>query len=88
MQASAVWAPRILSRGKLDHRRWVYAVEAPFDMPPSMGGVIGMRASIDGQQYEIRGVVPKFPPRGILAGEPIEVLAVGLSDEPTGTAVN
>ena len=88
MPASAPWAPKILSRGKLDHRRWVYEVEAPFDMPASMGNVIGMRAAIDGRQYEIRGVVPKLPPRGISAGEPIEVLAVDLPDELAGTAVN
>jgi hypothetical protein len=83
-----VWAPRILSRGKLDHRRWVYAVEAPFDMPPAMGEVIGMRVAADGRQYEIRGVIPKLPPRGISAGEPIEVLAVGVADDQPGTTLN
>ena len=88
MQASAPWAPKILSRGKLDHRRWVYAVEAPFDMPASMGDVIGLRASIDGRQYEIRGVIPKLPPCGVSAGEAIEVLAVSVQDEPAGSAVN
>jgi hypothetical protein len=88
MQGSAPWAPKILSRGKLDHQRWVYAVEAPFDMPASMSNVIGMRAAIDGRQYEIRGVVPKLPSRGISAGEPIEVLAVGVQDEQAGSAVN
>ncbi len=74
IDTSVVWGPKVLARERLDERRWAYVVEAPFDMAAKMPDLIGMKASLDGQRFEIRGFVPRMPSRQIRQGEPIELL--------------
>jgi hypothetical protein len=45
---SAVWAPTVLGKDRIDQRRWAYAVAAPFDMPADMPGLVGMKVQLDG----------------------------------------
>jgi hypothetical protein len=75
-----LWAPRVLARGRIDERRWAYAVEAPFDMSPDMPGLIGMTVDLDGVEFEIRGFVPAMPPVPIKQGEMIELLVRSVND--------
>ena len=44
--------------------------------PDQLATLTGMTVSLDGAQYEIRGVVPNISHRLVLAGEPIERLVV------------
>ena len=77
IETSVTWGPTVLGREKLDVRRWAYVVAAPFDMQADqLATLTGMTVSLDGAQYQIRGVVPNIPNRLILAGEPIELLVV------------
>ena len=78
IDASVLWGPKVLGRDKLDDRRWTYALEAPFDMPCEPTDLIGMKACLDGKEYQIRGFVPRMPPRPIKEGESIELLVLAL----------
>ena len=71
---SAVWAPTVLGKDKIDSRRWAYAVEAPFDMSADMPGLIGTKVQLDGAIFEIGGFVRRMPPLPIKQGEAIELL--------------
>jgi len=44
--------------------------------PDQLATLTGMTVSLDGAQYEIRGIVPNIPNRMVRAGEPIELLVV------------
>ena len=52
----------------------MFVVEAPFDMPAHARDLIGRPVSLNGQTFEVRGLVPRLPTRPIAAGEPIELL--------------
>jgi hypothetical protein len=69
-----VWAPEVLGKNQIDQRRWAYAVQAPFDMPADMPGLIGAKVQLDGAIFEVGGFVPRMPPSPILQGEAIELL--------------
>ena len=71
---SAVWAPTVLGKDRIDQRRWAYAVAAPFDMPADMPGLVGTKVQLDGSIFEIGGFVPRMPPLPIKEGEAIELL--------------
>jgi hypothetical protein len=73
---AVLWGPDVHGRGKLDDRRWAYAVEAPFDMSPDAMELIGVKACLDGREVEIRGFVPSMPPRDIRKGDLIELLVL------------
>jgi hypothetical protein len=74
MDRSVLWAPEVLGKDRIDERRWAYAVPAPFDMPPDISGMLGMKVSLDGAEFEIRGFVPPMPLVAIKQGEAIELL--------------
>jgi hypothetical protein len=74
MDASVLWGPNVVGRASLGERRWIYAVEAPFDMPRDIPDLIGMRVHLNGGEFEIRGIVPKMPAARIVKGEIIELL--------------
>jgi hypothetical protein len=71
---SAVWAPTVLGKDRIDGRRWAYAVAAPLDMPADLPGLIGTKVQLDGSIFEIRGLVPRMPPLPVKQGEAIELL--------------
>ena len=73
IDASVLWGPKVVGKDRLDEHRWAYIVEAPFDMPAE-AALIGIRASLDGQEFEIRGFVPRMPATPIKEGELIELL--------------
>jgi hypothetical protein len=73
IDASILWAPKVVAKDKLDEHRWAYLVEAPFDMPAEIP-LIGMRVSLDGRELEIRGFVARMPAPPIKEGELIELL--------------
>jgi hypothetical protein len=75
---SVLWGPKVLGRNKLDERRWAYGVEAPFHMPSDMAELIGLKAHLDGNEYQIRGTVPRMPPNPIKKGDAIELLVLAL----------
>lgn len=79
IDTSLLWGPNVLGRNRLDERRWAYAVEAPFDIASEPVDLIGMKALLDGREFEIRGFVPQIPPRAIKQGEPIELLVRALN---------
>ena len=74
--ASVLLEPVVLGRDKLDERRWAYALRSPFDLTADPTDLIGLKAHLSGMECEIRGYVPRMPPRRITAGEPIELLVV------------
>ena len=76
IDTSVLWGPTVLGREKLDERRWAVAVEAPFDMAATIPDLIGMKVSLDGGEYEIRGILPKIPHDPIRQGEVIEMLVL------------
>jgi hypothetical protein len=71
---SAVWAPEVLGKDRIDQCRWAYAVQAPFDMPADMPGLVGAKVQLDGAIFDVRGFVPRMPSSPILQGEAIELL--------------
>ena len=82
IDVSAVWEPKVLCRERLDERRWILSVEAPFDMPPDAADLIGQTVSLDGLPFEIRGIVPRMPPAPIKKREIIELLVRTLKQNP------
>ena len=74
IDAAVLWGPKVLGRDRLDERRWAYVVEAPFDMLRDPTDLIGMKACLNGDAVEIRGFVPRMPPRSIKKGDAIELL--------------
>jgi hypothetical protein len=80
---SAVWAPEVLGKDRIDQRRWAYAVQAPFDMPADMPGLIGAKVQLDGAIFEVGGFVPRMPSSPILQGEAIELLVRSATDRST-----
>jgi len=70
----ASWAPKILGRERLDERRWIIVVEAPFDMPADIPDLIGKRTKVADADFDIHGSVPKMPTSPIMRGEPIALL--------------
>ena len=77
LHVSEPWTPRILGRERLDERRWVYAVWAPFEMASDVPDLIGVTMAVDGREFEVRGTIPKIPRRLVGKGEVIELLVVG-----------
>ena len=77
MDVSKPWTPRILGRERLDERRWIYAVWAPFEMTSDVPDLIGVTMGVDGCEFEVRGTIPKIPRRLVGKGEVIELLVVG-----------
>jgi hypothetical protein len=76
------WEPVVLGRERLDERRWMYTVEAPFDMPWNIPDLMGTTVVLAGMRSQIRGVVPHFRSK-IDKGEPIALLVCAvLQDEP------
>jgi len=73
IDTSVLWGPTVAGKDRLDERRWSYVVEAPFDMLGE-GELIGMKVSLDGQEFQIRGFVPRMPASSIKEGELIELL--------------
>ena len=73
IDASVLWGPKVVGKDRLDEHRWAYLLEAPFDMPSELP-LIGVRASLDGREFEVRGFVPRMPPRPIKERELIELL--------------
>ena len=73
IDTSVLWGPTVVGKDRLDERRWSYVVEAPFDMLGE-GELIGMKVSLDGQEFQIRGFVPRMPASSIKQGELIELL--------------
>lgn len=71
---STVWSPTVLGRAKLDGRRWSYLIEAPFDMDASATGLVGTTISLDGEECDVRGIVPNMPAGPILKGRLVEIL--------------
>ena len=63
---------------KLDDRRWAVGVHAPFDMPPEASGLMHTKLMLDGELFEIRGIVPNVPLSTIKQGQLIELLAVAI----------
>ena len=74
--APVSWTPTVLGREKLDEHRWIYAVEAPFEMAWNLPDLIGATALVDGRSVEVRGTIPKFPRTVVGKGEVIELLVV------------
>ena len=56
IDASVLWGPKVVGKDRLDEHRWAYVVEATFDMPAELP-LIGVKASLDGHEFEIRGFV-------------------------------
>ena len=73
IDASVLWGAKVVGKDRLDEHRWAYVVEAPFDMPAELP-LIGIKASLDGQEFEIRGFVRSMPATPIKQGELIELL--------------
>jgi hypothetical protein len=80
IDAAVLWGPKVLGRDRLDERRWAYIVEAPFDMLTDPTDLIGMKAYLNGDEVEIRGFVPRMPPRPIKKGDAIELLVLALRE--------
>jgi hypothetical protein len=76
---SVLWGATIVAKEQLDGRRWIYAVEAPFDMASDIPDLIGLKESLGGREYEIRGSIPKLPRASAAKGELIELLVVSSS---------
>jgi hypothetical protein len=76
IETSILWSPKVLGKEPLDRRRWIYMVEAPFDMPSDIPDLIGMRVDVGDGEFEIRGVVPKMPPGQVRRGEAVLLLVV------------
>ena len=76
VDTSAIWAPDVLGRTKLDERRWAYGITAPFDMAPHIPDLMETKVSLDGKLFKIRGIVPGAPFVPIKAGELVEILVV------------
>jgi len=76
--ASVLLEPVVLGRDKLDERRWAYALRSPFVLTADPTDLSGLKAHLSGMECEIRGYVPRMPPRRITAGEPIELLVVAV----------
>jgi hypothetical protein len=76
MDAVATWVPRILGKDRLDERRWVLAVEAPFDMPSDIPDLIGIRVQLVDHKYDVRGTIPRMPPFPVKKGEALALLVV------------
>jgi hypothetical protein len=78
VETSIVWGPDVVGRMKLDERRWAIGVHAPFDMPVGAPGLMGTKVYLDGNLFEIRGIVPNVPLSTIKAGQLLELLVVAL----------
>ena len=78
-EAAAPFRPIVLGKDRLDECRWAYVLQAPFDMPNEPAALVGVKAQLDGEDCEIRGFVPRMPPRPITTGEPIELLVLARS---------
>ena len=74
IDTAILWGPDPVGRSKLDERWWAYVVEAPFDMPADIPDLIGRKVSLDGQHFEIRGIVPAVPVSPISKGDFMELL--------------
>jgi hypothetical protein len=81
INSGIVWRPKVLGRSRLTERAWAYAVEAPFDLDPSIGQLIGVEVSLDGGTFKIRGSVPQMPPKLIQSGQALELLVVPTTGE-------
>lgn len=69
------WEPKVLGRERLDARRWMYVVAAPFDMPANFATLLtGTYVVLDDMRFEIRGVEANMPPRPVAAGELVGLL--------------
>jgi hypothetical protein len=79
IETSVLWGAKFLGKEPLDRRRWIYAIEAPFDMPFDIPGLIGTRAILDGDEIEVRGVVPKMPAEPIRRGEAVPLLVIRMA---------
>jgi hypothetical protein len=75
VDSTVLWGPTVIGKDQLDEQRWAYLVEAPFDMAAELP-LIGIKASLDGQEFEVRGFVPRMPATPIRQGELIELLVV------------
>ena len=76
VETSIVWGPDVVGRMKLDERRWAVGVHAPFDMPVGAPDLMGTKVQIDGELFDIRGIVPNVPLSTIKQGQLIELLVV------------
>ena len=73
IDTSVLWGPSAVGKDRLDEHRWAYLVEAPFALPTE-APLIRVKASLDGQEFEIRRFVPRIPPGPIKKCELIELL--------------
>jgi hypothetical protein len=76
LEATALWAPPVLGKKRLDKSRWIYAVAAPFDMAFNIPELMGRSVHLDEGTFQIRGIVPKMPSGAIRSGEVIALLVV------------
>ena len=88
MNGSVPWTPKILGRERLDERRWIYAVWAPFEMTSDVPDLIGVIVSVDGCEFEVRGTIPKIPRRLVGKGEVIELLVLGSPARQPGAPIH
>jgi len=77
-KGEVIWQPRVLGRMRLDERRFMYAVRAPFDMPSDIPNLIASTVVLDGAPFEIHGITPNLPTKAITKDEVIALLVLAL----------
>jgi hypothetical protein len=78
VETTNAWGLVVVGRMKLDERRWAVAVHAPFAMPVEAPDLMGSKVLLDGNSFEIRGIVPNVPLSTIQQGQLIELLVVAV----------
>jgi hypothetical protein len=78
VKGEVVWQPQVLGRTRLDERRFMYDVRAPFDMPADIPDLIDTMVVLDGAPFTIRGIAPNLPAKAIAKDEVIALLVRAL----------
>jgi hypothetical protein len=74
IETTSLWEPTVFGRSPLSGNWWAYLVEAPFDMPADIPGLIGSRVALDGRPFAIGGTIPNAPARSVRQGDAIQIL--------------
>jgi hypothetical protein len=78
VEGEAIWAPNVLGRMRLDERRFMYHVRAPFDMAADIPNLIDTMVVLDDAPFVIRGISSKVPAAAITKQEVIALLVRAL----------
>jgi hypothetical protein len=78
INTTSLWEPEVYGRNQLRGDWWAYLVEAPFDMPADIPGLIGSRVALDGKPFAIGGTIPNAPARSVRKGDAIQILVSAL----------